>query len=116
MDQGFTLEDLLILWLRAATGTLHAGRLPLHTFAPQGHSQSKQSADSNKQEKCYVSQKKLTITNTNKIVKGGRGHLAHEGLVGVAELAQVQQGLHHRLLQSCLCLLVCVLVPVDVAP
>lgn len=51
----------------------------------------------------------------------GRGQragadLAHEGLVGVAELAEVQQGLHHRLLQRRLRLLLCVLVPVDVAP
>lgn len=42
--------------------------------------------------------------------------LAHEGLVGVAELAEVQQGLHHRLLQRRLRLLLTVLVPVDVAP
>lgn len=52
---------------------------------------------------------------------GGRGggqretDLAHEGLMGVAELAQVQQRLHHWLLQRLLCLFLSVLVPVDVA-
>ena len=57
---------------------------------------------------------KLRVTNT--AAKGGRANLAHEGFMGVAELAQVQQGLHHRLMQSCLCLLISVLVPVNVSP
>ena len=36
--------------------------------------------------------------------------------MGVTELAQIQQGFHDRLLQSCLCFFLCVLVPVDVSP
>lgn len=47
---------------------------------------------------------------------GGRADLPHEGFVGVAELAEVQQGLHHGLLQGLLCLFLTVLVPVDVPP
>ncbi len=87
-----------------------------HTCTSRAFTFPKKGTDSNKQEEGAVCTKKLTETNKDKGVKGGRANLAHEGLVGVAELAQVQQGLHHRLLQSCLCLLICVLVPVDVAP
>ena len=47
--------------------------------------------------------------------RGRKGaDLAHEGLVGVAELAQVQQRLHHWLLQRLLCLFFTVLVPIDI--
>ena len=45
---------------------------------------------------------------------GQGADLAHEGLVGVAELAEVQECLHHRLLQGLLCLFFSVLMPVDV--
>ena len=58
----------------------------------------------------------MKLRVTSKAVKGGRANLAHEGFMGVAELAQVQQSLDHRLMQSCVCLLVSVLVPVDVSP
>jgi len=87
-----------------------------HVCASGASTFPKKATDSNKQEEGAVSQKKLTVTDKKKAVKGGRPNLAHEGFMGVAELAQVQQGLHHWLLQSCLCLLICVLVPVDVSP
>ena len=41
-------------------------------------------------------------------------HLAHKGLMGVAEFAEVQQSLHHWLLQCLLGLFLTVLVPVDI--
>lgn len=46
--------------------------------------------------------------------RGGATNLAHKSLVGVAELAQVQQRLHHRLFQCLLCLFFTVLVPVNI--
>ena len=46
--------------------------------------------------------------------EGQGADLAHEGLVGIAELAEVHECFHHRLLQRLFCLFFRVLMPVDV--
>ena len=56
----------------------------------------------------------LTNSIAGESAAGKKTDVAQKGFMCVSELAEVQEGLHHRLLQGLVSVLHCVLVPVDV--
>ena len=96
------------------TARLYYCRMPKHILCPL-HNTALMAPNT---ARCGLTEMLCVRHKLQKPARGGGGSretdLAHEGLMGVAELAQVQQRLHHRLLQRLLCLFLCVFMPVDV--